>query len=162
MIEGVSVVNQDNAETADEKHMRHLLNVGRIIIHNAGSHKASSVEAYIEKIIFDGKLREDFFPMPLVWAHGQLNRLGPTVRDIYPNQTVYLDIINHVYDEYYVHEDSVDFAVAAGHGIDNLSRMNLGESELFIKLYQESGQVDEIRLKAKWKGGVVPTLSFVN
>lgn len=162
IVKGISIVNQDNAETEEEKNSPRLLSVGRIIIHNNGKYKASSVEACIEKIYFEGKEREDFFPMPLVWTHGQLNKKGHTIRDIYPNQTVYLDIFNQIYDNYYVGENIVKLAVAAGLDNDNLSGMNLGESELLIKLYQESGQVNEIHLKTVWDSKNIPTISIVN
>lgn len=155
-----SVVSQDNNPDAEEDFAR-LLKVGRLIIKNEGKYIAKSVEAYIDRIKFDGELRDDFFPMSLFWTHGQLNKSGPTIRDIYPNQTVYLDLFNYLYDPEYVGNSSVIFAVAAGQGVDNLWRMNLGESELFIKLYQESGQVDNVCIKAVWDGKDVPTISII-
>lgn len=160
---GSSVINQDPASEEADKVRPRLMNVGRVIIRNDGKYKASLVEAYIEKIIFDNEERVDFFPMPLFWTHGQLNKkYGPTVRDVYPNQTVYLDIFNHIYDDGYVGESIVSFAVAAGTQIENLSRMNLGESEILVRLYQESGQVDEIRLKLKWDGKNAPTINILS
>lgn len=73
---------------------------------------------------------------------------------------MYLDLFNYLYDPEYVGNNSVIFAVAAGQGVDNLWRMNLGESELFIKFYQESGQVDDICIKVIWDGKKVPTISI--
>ena len=155
-----SVVSQDNNPDSEEELVR-LLKVGRLIIKNEGEFIAKSVEAYIDRIKFDDELRDDFFPIPLFWTHGQLNKTGPTIRDVYPNQTVYLDLFNYLYDPEYVGNSSVVFAVAAGQGVDNLWRMNLGESELFIKFYQESGQVEEVCVKAVWDGKNVPTVSIV-
>jgi len=160
-VEGVSIVNQDPAQEEDEKNLSRLLNVGRIVIKNLGKYKAQSVEAYIEKINFQGKEREDYFPIPLFWTHGQLNKYGPTVRDIYPNQTVYLDIYNHIYTDEYDGNSIVKFAVAAGDNLENLSRANLGESEVIIKMYQESGQVDHIHLNIYWDGKSAPKLAIV-
>lgn len=155
-----SVVGQDSNPDAEEELVR-LLNVGRLILKNEGKYIAKSVEACIDRIRFDGEWRDNFFPMPLYWTHGQLNKNGPTVRDIYPNQTVYLDLFNHLYDPNYTGNNSVVFAVAAGQGIDDLWRTNLGESELFLKFYQESGQVDEVCVKIIWDGKSVPTVSIV-
>lgn len=155
-----SVVGQDSNPDAEEELVR-LLNVGRLILKNEGRYIAKSVEAYIDRIKFDGEWRDNFFPMPLFWTHGQLNKNGPTVRDIYPNQTVYLDLFNYLYDPNYVGNNSVVFAVAAGQGVDDLWRTNMGESELFIKFYQESGQVDEVCVKTIWDGRNVPTISII-
>lgn len=160
-VKGVSIVNQDPASDEAEKQTRRLLNVGRIILKNEGKYIASSVEAYIEKIIFMGQEREDFFPVPLFWTHGQLNKNGPTIRDIYPNQVVYLDLFNHIYDDEYINDNVVVFAVAAGLGVDQLSKMNLGTSELTIKLYQESGQVVTLLVEAKWDQKGAPSLRLL-
>ena len=154
-----SIVHQDSLP--EEKHIRKLLDVGRLIITNKGRFKATTVEAYIDQITSDGIAREDFFPMPLVWTHGQLNKNGSTVRDIYPNQTVYLDVFNHILDPEYKNNSSVIFAVAAGHSIDSLSKMNLGESEILIKFYQESGQVNQVWIKADWDGKSVPKINIL-
>lgn len=156
MFRGVSIINQDsNPENFDN---RKLLDVGRLIIKNTGKYEAKSVEAYIEKVIDNGEVRKDFIPMPLHWTHGELNKTGPIIRNIYPNQTVYLDIYNHIFDPEYTGESSVVFAVAAGLSVDTLSKMALGESEIIIKLYQESGQVDEIYVKTYWNGKGAPNL----
>lgn len=160
VFKGTSIVNQDNNPDTKEELAR-LLNVGRLIIKNEGKYIAKCVEANLDQIGFDDELRDDFLPIPLFWTHGQLNKNGPTIRDIYPNQTVYLDLIHHYYDPNYVGSNSVVFAVAAGQGIDNLWRMNLGESKLFIKLYQESGQVDNVCIKTLWDGKNAPTVSII-
>lgn len=155
-----TVVNQDRNPDTNEDLVR-LLNVGRVAIKNEGKYIARSVEAYIDRINFDGMLRENFIPMPLQWTHGELNKNGPTIRDIYPNQTVFLDLFNHLYDSGFAKNNSVVFAVASGQGVDDLSRMNLGESELVIKLYQESGQVDEVCIRAIWNQTDAPQISIV-
>ncbi|KKQ34862.1 MAG: hypothetical protein US50_C0034G0003 [Candidatus Nomurabacteria bacterium GW2011_GWB1_37_5] len=159
VFEDISIVHQDSKP--EEDNMRKLLDVGRLIITNKGKFKAKTVEAYMDKIISNNEVRTDFFPMPLVWTHGQLNKNGPTVRDIYPNQTVYLDIFNHIFDPEYVGDSSVLFAVADDHGVDSLSKMELGESDIIIKFYQESGQVNQIIIKAIWDGKHVPKISII-
>lgn len=158
VVKDVIVINQDNDP---ENYEPKVLDVARIAIKNTARFKAKSVEAYIEKIVWDGEVRKDFIPMPLFWTHGQLSKSGPTVRDIYPNQTVLLDILQNILDPEYVGERSVRFAVAAGQNIDTLSRVNLGESELLIKIYQESGQVNEMRLKIVWDTKSTPQVSII-
>lgn len=156
-----SVISQDPAIEEDDKNLSRIMNVGRVVVKNEGKNKAVAVEVFIEKIIFDGEERKDFIPMPLNWTHGQLSKSGPIVRDIYPNQTVYLDIFNHIYDTGFVNENLVIFAVAVGHGNDNLSQMNVGESELHVTLYQESGQVDTLKLKCNYDGKSTPSISII-
>lgn len=139
---------------------RNLLNVGRIILTNEGKYKAKLVEVYIEEIISNNKKRENFFPIPLKWTHGELNQKGITVRDIYKNQTVYLDIFNYVYNGIY-NNCSIELAVATGLEYDDFSKIYKGESRILIKLYQESGQVNEVWLKLSWDGDSVPQLYII-
>lgn len=158
VVKDVIVINQDNdPDTYEPK----LLDVARIAIKNIARFKAESVEAYIEKIVWDGEIRRDFIPMPLFWTHGQLSKSDPTIRDIYPNQTVLLDILENILDPEYVGERSVRFAVATGQNIDTLSKLNLGESELLVKIYQKSGQVNEIHLKIVWDMKSTPQVSII-
>lgn len=153
---GISIVDQAGETHGDWKE-EHC--VGRLVLTNTGKFVAKSVTANLEKIFYDEEERENFFPAPLKWTHGQLNKDGETVRDIYPNQTVYLDVYNYFSDERY--EDvPVNFAVGGGVEIHNLSVMNYGKSVIYIKLYQESGQVEEIRLEANWDKGT-PSIKIV-
>ena len=162
VVEGAIVTNQGDAEAIGDSEPMALLDVGRVIIKNSGKFKAKAVEAYIEKITDSGEIRTDFFPMPLIWTHGQLNKDGLTVRDIYPNQTVYLDIFNHMLDREMVGDRSVLLAVAAGNDVPAFSRGALGESVLLLKLYQESGQVTEVPLRIAWNGIEVPKMTLLN
>jgi len=161
IVKGTSVINQDNAVDEYEQNMGRLLNVGRISIKNNGKFIAKSVEAFIEMIFFDGGYRADFIPVPLVWTHGQLGKQGPVSRDIYPNQTVSLDIFNYIYNSDYVGDNEVLFAIGAGLNTDNLSKMNLGESKILIKFYQESGQVNEVWIRFNRDGKSVPKMNII-
>ena len=154
---GISIVNQHNDD--GNPYNPGPFDVGRVALENTGKHKARSVEAYLEKIISEGKERPDFFPVPLSWTHGELNKGGLSVRDIYPNQTVYLDIFNYVFDPEVVGDSAAFFAVAAGQGVDNLSRMNHGESKILVKFYQESGQVDRLWLDISWDLVSIPSMA---
>lgn len=155
----VSVIHQDS--DPDNSHMAKLYDVGRIVLKNNGKFIAKSVEAYIEKIIWDEEERKDFIPMPLIWTHGELNAKGLTVRDIYPNQTVYLDIFNHIFDPDYTGESSVIFSIATGTNYEDLSKLNIGKSELLIRLYQESGQINKVWLNVIWDGKSVPKIFII-
>ncbi|MDR3571375.1 MAG: hypothetical protein P4L81_04220 [Candidatus Pacebacteria bacterium] len=162
VVQGVTVTPHRDPSEVDDSESMAILHVGRVIIENKGAFTARSVEAYIESIIDSGDRREDFFPMPLLWTHGQLNKDGAAVRDIYPHQTVYLDIFNNMLDREMLADRSLRLAVAAGNDVAALSRGALGESVLVVKLYQESGQVTEIRLKTAWDGRDVPKLTLLN
>lgn len=153
MIKAISIINQD--QDVDNQNMRKLLHVARIVIKNEGKFTARLVEPYIDKIINDNEEQEDFIPVPLSWTH-----LNTSRRDIYPNQTVYLDLFNHIFDPEYVSNRTVEFAVTAGHGVDSLSKMAIGNSEINIKLYQDSGQVDEAIINTSWNGQGEPRVSF--
>jgi hypothetical protein len=130
-----------------------LLNMGRLIVRNDGKFIAGRVEAYLDRIEDNGKCRENFFPIPLKWTHGQLSASGsPTVRDIYPGQTVYLDVYKEEYKQRPVALSRVSIDLAAGGDIKDFSELPKGRSVLFIKIYQESGQVDNVSLEIKWDG----------
>jgi len=157
------IKRQHNNEDEDTGVTRKLLHVGRIIIENQGKYTANSVEAYLDIVEdADGK-RENFLPVPLIWTHGQLNGgSSPTIRNIYPGQKVYLDVFNNIYDNEFVGERIVTFAILAGNNITEFSRLALLESKLAIKLYQESGQVNQINLKIDWNGVDVPEMSIIS
>jgi len=137
-----------------------LLGLGRLIITNEGRHIAKTVEACVDRIVYEGQDRSDFIPMPLVWTHGQLSKSGLHVRDVYPGQTVYLDFFRLYRDSIYAGNQDVQFAVATGTEFENLSGMNVGESFVYIKLYQESGQVDEVCLRCICESGKVPLVTI--
>jgi len=123
---------------------------GRLIIKNEGKYIAKSVEVFIERIQHKGKFRDNFFPVPLAWTHK-----GEAVRDIYPHQTVYLDFL--------INKDGrVLFVLKACHGVEDLWRVDPGESESFIKFYQESGQVDEGCVKVILDDKDRPKIDIIN
>jgi len=99
VIKVITIIQENNNEIEPKP----PLEVSRLVIENKGKHTARIVEAYIENISDNGEIRKNFIPMPLMWTHGQLFHDGwATSRDIYPNQTVYLDILNYVYNPEYV------------------------------------------------------------
>lgn len=148
----VSIVDQAN-EAYDDDQMNH--HVGRLVIKNEGKFIAKSIEASLEKIVFDEQERKDFFPVPLIWTHSQPNKA--TARDIYPNQTVYLDVLFY-FSESRSGDALAQFAIGAGKDVENLSYVCVGKSNILIKLYQESGQVDEVSLQIDWDGNSAPKM----
>ena len=117
-----------------------VLTAFRIPIKNTGDYIARSVEASIEEVYFEGKKRTSFISMPLVWTHGSSRR------DIYPNQTVYLDLLYERDNPALVHTD-ICFAVGAGQDIELLSRPEVGgDSVIVVKIYQITGDVLSVNL----------------
>jgi hypothetical protein len=121
---------------------------GRLIIKNNSKARALNVEAYVEYISDNGKLREGFLPVPLNWTHGHLtNSLNS--RYINGYQTVHLDIYCF---------DSVNKKVLLQTPI-NIAQFNEiknGKTELRIKLYQESGDVVPRKVIVTWDGQGLP------
>lgn len=155
-VTGKSVVDQANESYDPDIVDTHL--VGRLVIQNKGRYIARSVEASLEKIICEGEDRRNFFPVPLFWTHGQVNK--GIIRDIYPNQTVYLDVFEYIWDSLQG-ESMARFSLGAGRDIENLSFVSVGKSNLLLKLYQESGQVDKIRLEISWEGKGEPEMTIL-
>ncbi|MBU1089940.1 hypothetical protein KKF38_04075 [Patescibacteria group bacterium] len=145
----VPVVNPDPIKQTSGNSSIH---VGRIIIKNEGKFKAVGVEASLEEIKDNSE--RDFFATPLWWTHGQIYEQGPATRDIHPDQLVGLDIFN-----YFPSDQATLFAFALDkdpeksfkYTPDSFSKINLCETKLKIKLYQESGQTKEIYLAVDWK-----------
>jgi hypothetical protein len=140
-LENRSIVNQNG-----------YLN-GRLIIKNNGRFIARSVEIFIESIKFNGEIRENFFPVPLRWTHK-----NTAIRDIYPHQTAYLDLF--VRERNDVKEYSLN--IEAGYGIPSLSGLDCyGKSELFLRFYQESGQVEESVVEIDLNGPNDPKIKII-
>lgn len=159
-----SVINQENYAYDDGNQQNNngkVADVGRIIIRNDGKIKARAVEPYIEAILWDNKIEQNFLPVPLKWTHGQLLTGGPTIRDIYPNQSVYLDIFYSIINSDMVGERSVDWAIGAGCEVDTFSKIRLGVNDIEVKMYQEDGQVTRIKIRVQWPGDSTPVLSII-
>lgn len=135
-IEKSYICNQDNDENA--------YYMGRLIIKNGGKFIAKSVEPYIENIEAS-KEKQFFFPIPLKWTHSELNEKNPSVRDIYPNQSVYLDLFYYIkpYKE-------AKFIITAGKGLAELEDVAVGVNKVNIIFYQKNGQVDKFSLEVVW------------
>jgi hypothetical protein len=135
-LEKFDIVNQDNG---DNYYM------GRLIIKNEGKFIAKSVEPYLDNVK-SSESKKYFFPVPLKWTHSELNSINPSVRDIYPNQTVYLDLFY-----YEKNSEKAKFIIAAGKGLNDLETVSMGKNEISIVFYQESGQKDEFDLEIFWE-----------
>jgi hypothetical protein len=131
------------------------LYVGRLIIRNQSNVRAVNVEAYVESIVDNGIKRDNYLPVPLYWTHSQLYK-SPILRDIFGNQTVYLDIFNY---KAISDGDIYKLTSPIGH-VRDYCDLKLGETELHIRLYQESGQVVREKVTISWEKGKLP--KFIN
>lgn len=118
----------------------------RLLITNNGHWRAKSVNAVVEEIKTDDTPKKNYLPSPLPWTH---QRSPQTVRDIQRRQPVYLDLI-----EYKLENKSHILRLLSDEikDLPNLSRFENGLKELKIGLYQQSGQVINIRLSFEWDG----------
>jgi hypothetical protein len=131
--------------------------VGRVILKNFGRFPAIDVEADTDALEIGDETRTDFLSCPLNWTHSQIyhqnNNYHP-LRNIYPGQSVHLDIFN-----YELNSRTLRLAVIVCRDIDNYSKLEIGENKLRIKLYQDSGQVVLLKLKIVWDGENIPTIT---
>lgn len=130
--------------------------VGRIAIkNNKNGFKAVGIEVYVEEMEDNGILRENFLSVPLRWTHGQVN--NDIVRDVYPNQTVWLDIFDYIWNPK-TGGGTVKLSLVAGMEVDSFSEVNNEITRLKLSLYQKSGQIIPIRLKIVWnrRGKILP------
>lgn len=136
VLQSAHVCNQDNGLST--------YYMGRLIIKNKGKFIAKSVEPNINNL----EAKQDkkfFFPVPLQWTHYQISKKNPSIRDIYPNQSVYLDLF--YFDK---NKKTAKFTITAGKGLSELEDIVIGENKVNIVIYQKSGQVDSFKLKIVW------------
>lgn len=63
----------------------------RLVVTNNGNQVAKSVQGELTCILgSNGKIKKDFFPIPLIWTHYKDDQCS---RTILPSQTAYLDIL---------------------------------------------------------------------
>lgn len=114
----------------------------RLVIKNDSNHIAKNVEFDIEEVIFNGTKRVNFLPAPLNWTHGN------SLRDIFPHQIAYLDIIivNNL--------ENVPIALCAPvlYGLSEMVKIEAGTTLLKLKYYTENGKTGTIDLKVTWNG----------
>ena len=126
--------------------------MGRLEIKNESDKRANNVEAYVDKIIEDGKEKEDFTPIPLNWTYGKLDEIKIR-RDILGNQTVYLDIFH-----YQPLNNDIKFHLSTDIRVAAYRDLKQGKTDIKIKLYQESGQVVKITIIVNWEKGSIPEI----
>lgn len=121
--------------------------VWRLQLVNKGRYPARNVRADVERLLSESSQRT-IVVSPLNWAH---NPGDIYTRDIFPNQTAYLDICVAYITPCY---DPEHFKLSNNlvHTIDESSSIYKGETRVDIGLYQESGQRVKIELKIDWDG----------
>lgn len=138
--------------------------VYRLIIKNVGNHKAEDVEATVEKLYENGKgERNNFLPVPLGWTHAAAYVKSPVIRNIHPQQSVYLDLCEFISAQregYGVIDAVIRLRAEAGQEIEDFSRIKKGDTELFIKLYQADGKALGIKVAINWDGRNPPQVKL--
>lgn len=119
----------------------------RLAIRNSGREVARSVQVDILKIVDDGgKERDNFLPIPLRWTH-----LNCESRDILSNQTVYLDVIEHIPSAM---ENAARLITRFGGGVDDFEKLKNGESHIVLGIYQMNGKFIESSIDISWPTGM--------
>lgn len=129
----------------------HELIVWRIIISNIGSVTAEDVQVDVIKIKDDGKIRDNFLPLPLRWTH-----LDKENRNILINQSVYLDIFEHIDKGLSSNaQHYVKLGSRYAQEIKDFCFLEPGKSEVTLRLFQKNGKFKEIKLFTDWDGNYV-------
>ncbi|MBI2621991.1 MAG: hypothetical protein HYW63_05110 [Candidatus Levybacteria bacterium] len=126
------------------------LDLWRLVIKNSGNDTAKKVQVDIVEVFDDGnKVRKNFLPIPLRWTH-----LDTESREILPNQTVYLDLFEHINRGKDI--TNLQFFLRFGsryaQEIKDFCFLEEGDSKINLKIFQESGDSLEITIYAKWDG----------
>lgn len=115
----------------------------RLVILNDSDYLAKNVEINTEQVFdYDNTIR-DFIPAPLRWTHG-----SDYPRDIFPHQTVYLDICEVKQEQ----NKFITLTLPHLAGLDEMLIIKKGRTKLVLKYYQENGQTGIIKLEIKWNG----------
>ncbi len=131
--------------------------VYRLLIKNKGIYRATDVEVDVESIHDNGRLRKNFLPVPLGWTHARA--MGVTVtRSIHPMQSVYLDVCHYLTKK---ELEWLKLCLKAGAEVQNYSNLNPGSSVLILRIYQDSGQTQTIKVRINWEQGNKPTMKLV-
>lgn len=138
---------KSNLELLGFRRYRQATHHWRLAIRNSGREIAKSVQVDVLKIIDEGgKERGNFLPIPLRWTH-----LNCESRDILPNQTVYLDAIEH---------NPTDLGKGArlttrfGGGVDDFELLKNGRTYIVLGVYQMNGSVIESAIDISWPAGM--------
>ena len=132
----ITSINQDD----------HLI-VFRLVLMNNGEYAAKSIEMQIDSIL-EGNDEREFIPSPLAWTHKD-----PKIpqRDIFPNQFVYLDLLN--YKEYPdIGEIKLTVNTPNLVGIPDMIELNAGTTTLNLISFQENGQSRRFKIHIYWEG----------
>jgi hypothetical protein len=117
----------------------------RLIVKNDSKYIAKKVEIDIDEVIDDdNNPRKNFLSAPHNWTH----RDDSSLRDIFPHQIAYLDIvtINQVENQF------IALYARILWNIPDMSIIKPGTTILKFKYYTENGQTDDIKLQVKWNG----------
>ncbi|KKQ46840.1 MAG: hypothetical protein US75_C0012G0011 [Candidatus Woesebacteria bacterium GW2011_GWC1_38_13] len=115
----------------------------RLKFKNKGMSIARNVMVYIMKVKDNGKIRENFLPVPLAWTHD-----GRYARNFSPQEVWFLDLCrkDNIKDKV-----SPNLVLAAGQGVINYQKIEEGKTILQLRLSQSSSQVNNYFINLHWK-----------
>lgn len=118
------------------------VHVYRLAIKNEGDYVAEDLEIELVEIIENGKNRENLVPSPMRWTH---IKEDISVRDIFPHQTTFLDILE--VREISPNDHSIGLIELTALHIGYLKEMvkiNSGKTVIRLRFYQKNGQTGSI------------------
>lgn len=125
----------------------------RLLVSNIGNYVAEDVEAYVVKVY--GK--DNFLPVPLTWTHARAYMTAGVYRNIHPRQPVLLDFC-----EFIKSRNLLKFRLAAGEEVADFCILSGSNKNIFLEIYQKSGEKTPVRIDLDWQEGNNPSFSLVN
>lgn len=121
----------------------------RLLFRNIGIATAYEVEVYVNRIIDDGKQREGFLPVPLIWTHtGDIQ----TKRDLHPKQFGYYLDICRIDD---INNPIIEpkLPLIYGAGVPKFQNIYNGKTTLELVVSQKSGELIKYNVNLEWIRG---------
>lgn len=121
----------------------------RLLFRNIGSASAYEVEVYVNKIIDDGRIRQGFLPVPLIWTHTAGTE---TKRDIHPKQFGYYLDLCRIDD---ITDPSIEpkLPLIFGAGVKKYQDIYHGKTTLQLVISQKSGELINYDVDLEWIKG---------
>jgi hypothetical protein len=123
-----------------------------MVIKNSGNEIAKRVQADVVEIYYKNKLKINYVPVPLRWTHINVEN-----REILPNQTVYLDVL----EEHYVGKINskiqtlITLGSSFGQEVKDFSIIDEGTNKLKIRLFEENGNNIDLILLIKYQDSLI-------
>lgn len=121
----------------------------RLLFRNIGSTTAYEVEVYVNRIIDDGRERQGFLPVPLIWTH---TADAITKRDLHPKQFGYYLDLCRIDD---VNNPGIEpkLPLIFGAGVKTYQDIYHGRTTLELVVSQKSGDLIFYDVDLEWIKG---------